>query len=268
MLVHSAIELKTFSELGQTPMFTPDERAQLRSDLLEFAARDSRISGAAVTGSAAAEREDRWSDIDLAFGVADAAELPNVLSDWTARMYDRHLALHHIDVKSGAWIYRVFLLPGTLQVDLAFVPETEFRALAPTFRLMFGRANEPRHAPPPQPSDIIGLAWLYALHARSSIARNKLWQAEYMISGVRDHALALACIRHGLSTAHGRGIDQLPSGVASRLEHSLVRQLDTAELLRAFRVVTSGLLSEIRSADAALGARLQAALTQLTEIPS
>ena len=248
-------------------MFTPEERSHLRFDLLECAARDCRISGAAITGSAAAEREDRWSDIDLAFGVAAAAELPNVLSDWTARMYDQHLALHHIDVKSGAWIYRVFLLPSTLQVDLAFVPETEFRALAPTFRLMFGRANEPRHAPPPQPSDIIGLAWLYALHARSCIARKKFWQAEYMISGIRDHALALACMRHGLSTAHGRGIDQLPSGVASQLERSLVRQLDTTELLRAFQVVTDGLLSEIQSADAALAERLRAALKQLTESP-
>ena len=101
-------------------MFTPEERARLRSDLLQFARSDRRISGAAVTGSAAAECEDRWSDIDLAFGVADAAELPDVLIDWTQHMYDQHLAVHHFDIKSGAWVYRVFLLPGTLQVDLAF----------------------------------------------------------------------------------------------------------------------------------------------------
>jgi hypothetical protein len=248
-------------------MFTPEERAHLRSDLLEYAARDWRISGAAITGSAATECEDRWSDIDLAFGVADAAELPNVLSDWTALMYDRHFALHHLDVKSGAWLYRVFLLPSTLQVDLAFVSGTEFQALAPSFRLMSGKANEPRHAPLPQPLDIIGLGWLYALHARSCIARQRLWQAEYMISGIRDHALALACIRHGLSAAHGRGIDQLPSGVTAQLEGSLVRQLDITELVRAFRVVTDGLLSEIRSADAELARRLQDALTHLTESP-
>jgi hypothetical protein len=248
-------------------MFTPEERARLRFDLLDYAACDRRISGAAITGSAAAELEDRWSDIDLAFGVVDAVELPNVLSDWTTRMYDQHLALHHLDVKSGAWIYRVFLLPSTLQVDLAFVPATEFRALAPTFRLMSGRASEPRHASPPPPMDVIGLGWLYALHARSSIARQKLWQAEYMISGIRDHALALACIRHGLAAAHGRGIDQLPSGVTAQLESSLVRRLDITELVRAFRVVTDSLLSEIRNADAELARRLEGALTTLTEGP-
>ena len=248
-------------------MFTPEERDRLRFDLLEYAASDRRISGAAMTGSAAAGLEDRWSDIDLAFGVGNAAELTDVLSDWTARMYHRHLALHHLDVTSGAWVYRVFLLPGTLQVDLAFVSATEFRALAPTFRLMFGKANEPRHVPPPPPGDIIGLGWLYALHARSCIARRNLWQAEYMISGIRDNALALACIRHGLPAVHGRGMDLLPAGVAAQFEGSLVRELDTAELWRAFQVVLRGLLNEIRSVNEELAERLQGVLTILAETP-
>jgi hypothetical protein len=246
-------------------MFTSEERSRLRSDLLERAAKDQRLSGAAITGSAAAAREDRWSDIDLAFGIGDAADFPKVLSDWTARMYDRHLALHHIDVRSGAWIYRVFLLPSTLQVDLAFVPATEFRALAPTFRLIFGEANESRHVPPPAPGDIIGLAWLYALHARSSIARRNLWQAEYMVSGVRDNALALACIRHGLPAVHGRGIDLLPREVAEQFEGSLVRQLDVTELSRAFRAAIHVLLGEIRRVDGELAAGLQEALACLME---
>jgi hypothetical protein len=249
-------------------MFTPEERDRLRTGLLEFATRDPRISGAAITGSGAAGREDRWSDIDLAFGVGDTGELPNVLSDWTAHMNGQHRALDHLDVLSGAWVYRVFFLPSTLQVDLAFVPATEFRALAPTFRLMYGKANDPRHVPSPPPKDIIGLAWLYALHARSSIARRNLWQAEYMISGVRDNALALACIRHGLPAVHGRGIDLLPSGVAAQFEGSLVRQLDAAELSRAFGVAVHGLLGEIRSVDEELAGKLQEALIRLTETQS
>jgi hypothetical protein len=249
-------------------MFTAEERDRLRSGLLEHAARDRRISGAAITGSAAAGREDRWSDIDLAFGVGDAGEMPDVLADWTAHMYRQHLALAHFDVMGGAWVYRVFLLPNTLQVDLAFVSATEFRALAPTFLLMFGKANEPRHIPSPLPADLIGLGWLYALHARSSIARRNLWQVEYMISGIRDSALALACLRHGLPAVHGRGIDQLPSGVAAQFQRSLVRQLDAAELSRAFRVAIHGLLSEIRSVDERLAGKLQEALMHLTETRS
>ena len=248
-------------------MFTSEERERLRSELLERAAKDSRISGAAITGSAAASREDRWSDIDLAFGVVDTAGLQQVLSDWTAEMYQQHLALHHLDVKSGGWIYRVFLLPSTLQVDLAFVSATEFRPLAPTFRLIFGKANESQFAPPPSPGDIIGYAWLYALHVRSSIARRKLWQAVYMISGVRDNALALACIRHGLPIVHGRGIDLLPSAVTKQFEGSLVRQLEPSELSRAFSVVIHSLLSEIRSVDGELAGRLEGVLEALIQTP-
>jgi hypothetical protein len=246
-------------------VFTPEQRAWLRADLLERAASDKRISGAAITGSAAAGREDRWSDIDLAFGVSDGAELPNVLSEWTRYMYDRHLAVHHCDVHSGAWIYRVFLLPATLQVDLAFVPASEFRGLSPAFRLVSGTAQESWLVPPPTPESLIGLALLYALHVRSSIARQKLWQAEYMISAVRDHSLALACLRHGLPTAHGRGCDQVPEEVTARFENSLVRQLDAAELSRAFRIVLSGLLNEIERVDAELARRLEEPLRRLCD---
>lgn len=246
-------------------MFTPEERELLCAELLERAAKDQRISGAAITGSAAAAGEDRWSDIDLAFGVKDPGELPNVLSDWTVHMYEQHAALHHLDVNAGAWIYRVFLLASTLQVDLAFVPAAEFRALAPTFRLMCGEAKEPQHGQPPPAETIIGMGWLYALHARSCIARGKCWQAEYMISGVRDNALTLACIRHGLPAAQGRGLDQLPKVVAATFEGALVRQLDAAELSRCFRVAMDGLLREIRYADEALAGRLQAALRLMVD---
>jgi hypothetical protein len=248
-------------------MFTAEERDRLRCDLLEYAASDRRISGAAITGSAAGASEDRWSDIDLAFGVADAIQLPNVLADWTTRMYRQHRALHHLDMVFGAWVYRVFLLPTTLQVDLAFVPTTEFRALGPTFLLKFGEAKEPRHMPAPEPGSIIGMAWLHALHARTCIARGKLWQAEYMISSVRDHALALSCLRHGLPAVHGRGMDPLPTAVTAPFEDSLVRKLNAAELQRALRVVIHGVQREIRSANEELAGRLQDVLMLLGEPP-
>jgi hypothetical protein len=248
-------------------MFTPEERARLRADLLQYASADDRISGAAITGSAAAGREDRWSDIDLAFGVDDPARVADVLSDWTARMYKHHLAVHHLDVLAGAWIYRVFLLPGTLQVDLAFVPATEFRPLAPTFRLVSGKANDALPVATSNPEVLIGFAWLYALHARTCIARRQFWQAEYMISGMRDHALALACLRHGLPAVHGRGMDLLPPAVISQFEGALVRKLDSTELSRAFRVTMNGLIGEIRNVDEPLAGRLEEPLAMLIESP-
>ena len=246
-------------------MFTVEARTRLQEELLTAARADERITGAAITGSGAVDRSDQWSDIDLAFGVRQASELPNVLSDFTVCMYEKHLALHHLDVAAGTWIYRVFFLPHTLQVDLGFAPASDFRALAPSFTLVFGEASEPRYAAPRPANDLIGWGWLYALHARSCLARRKHWQAEYMISGLRDSALALACLRHGLPTAHARGVDALPAAVAAQLESALVRHLESDELYRAFRVSVQALLSEIRSADAELARRLQDPLTSLTD---
>jgi hypothetical protein len=77
--------------------------------------------------------------------------------------------------------------------------------------------------------------------------------------------LALACLRHGLPAVHGRGLDLLPTDVAAQFEGSLVRQLDGAELSRAFRVVADRLCYEIQIADPSLAERLNSALTVLIE---
>jgi predicted nucleotidyltransferase len=225
---------------------------------------DKRITGAALTGSAARDAEDRWSDLDLAFGIGDAAQLPAALSDWTDRMYRDHQALHHVDVVVGASIYRVFLLANTLQVDLAFSPAEEFGARAPTFRLLFGTSVDMRQIQPPTAAYLIGLAWLHAMHARSCIERGRTWQAEYTISAVRDHALALACLRHGLLAVQGRGMDRLPREVSAPFEGALVRTLEAEELRRAFAVAIQGLLRETRHANPDLAARLEAPLNELT----
>lgn len=70
------------------------------------------------------------------------------------------------------------------------------------------------------------MGWLCALHARSSIARGRVWQAEYMISGLRDQVLALACLRQRLPDFEGRGIDLLPAEILESILPALVRSLD------------------------------------------
>ena len=225
---------------------------------------DERISGVAITGSMARGAVDRWSDIDLAFGVSDPARLREALGDWTDRMHRDHGAVHHFDVTRGSWVYRVFLLQSTLQVDLAFAPASEFGALSPTFRLLSGTSVELPQAQAPSAEEMIGLGWLYALHSRSCIERGKVWQAEYMISAVRDQALALAAMRHGLPGAQGRGFDRLPREVTALFEGALVRSLDIDELRRAFRVATRCLLEEVRHSDPALAGRLDGPLTELS----
>src|SRR5262245_17487271 len=115
-------------------MFTREDRSRVRDALIESARADARITSAALTGSAALGAEDRWSDIDLALGLAAGADRSQVIADWTDRMYREHGAVHHVDVTWGNVLFRVFLLGDTLQVDLAFWPAAEFGAIGPTFQ--------------------------------------------------------------------------------------------------------------------------------------
>ena len=52
--------------------------------------------------------------------------------------------LHHWDLRSGPTVYRVFLLPGGLELDVAVTPAAEFGAHGPKFRLLFGESVSAR----------------------------------------------------------------------------------------------------------------------------
>ncbi|GAB3155636.1 hypothetical protein GCM10027258_60940 [Amycolatopsis stemonae] len=240
-------------------MFTPGDRNQLREALVEAARSDERVTGAALTGSAALDAEDAWSDIDLAFAVT--GDPGPVLADFTALMYREHGAVHHMDVVFERTVFRVFLLANTLQVDLAFWPEADFGATTPKFRLLFGTAQDRPPAPPPDARRLIDLAWLHALHARSSIERGRGWQAEYMIGRVREYALALACLRHAVPAGEGRGLDLLPAAVLEPFEATLVGGL--GDLGRAFHAVTDLLIGEAERVEADLAQRLAPLLREL-----
>jgi hypothetical protein len=225
--------------------------------VFEVARADERITGGAVTGSASVGTEDRWSDVDTAFGIAAGADPRTVLGEWTRLLDAEFRFLHHFDLSHGSTLYRVFLLPSTLELDIALTPAAEFAARGPNFRLAFGESVERPPAPPPAADELIGYGWLSALTVRAAIARRKLWQAAYFVEGVRNYGLALACRRHDLPTAYARGVHRLPADVTEPWEPSLVRSLDAAELRRALAVAANELLREIAAVDAALADRLR-----------
>src|SRR5919107_1294217 len=116
-------------------MFTVEERDRVRDRLLALAHDDPAIVAAAVTGSHVADGGDAWSDIDLALGVAD--DRSTALTRWTAVLDRDFDALHHWDLPSGSTVYRVFLLPGGLEVDIAFTPAAEFGPRGPNWHTVF-----------------------------------------------------------------------------------------------------------------------------------
>ena len=52
-------------------MFTAEHRDHVRARVLDLARTDPRVTAGALTGSTAVGAEDDWSDIDVAFGIAD-----------------------------------------------------------------------------------------------------------------------------------------------------------------------------------------------------
>jgi predicted nucleotidyltransferase len=238
-------------------VFSVKDRADLRERLVDDARADGRITAAALVGSGAAAREDSWSDIDLALRVADDADPAEVAEAWTARMYREHGVVQHVDVWSEPTLFRVFLLASSLQVDLSFWPSTAFAARGEGFRLLFGSANPSRPLPAPEPDALAGMGWLYALHARASIARGRPLQGLFMVNGLRDQVVALACMRHGLTPHQARGADDLPEPTAARIGRSIVGSLTGSELRRAFGVAVELLLDEVEQIDPGLARRLR-----------
>ncbi len=246
-------------------IFTPDQREQLRNELVSAAQNDSNLCGAAHTGSAASQRLDRWSDIDLALSLRPTASHDQVVAEWTERLYQRHEAIAHLDVMRGATLFRVFLLKNTLQVDIAFWSASDFAAIGPNFKLIYGDAQQPRPFPPPDRNGLLGMAWLYALHVRSSLARNRALQADYMLSGMRNHVFELTCLRCGVIAQQGRGLDDLPQSERDIAAACIPQSLEPPELKRAFQNTMRALLREIRHVDSELETSLSASLNALTE---
>jgi hypothetical protein len=247
--------------MNDVSVFSSQQRERIRGELVAAARADARIGGAAHLGSVAIGVEDRWSDIDLALCLAADADLDQVLADWTTRLFRDHAAVANYDVRHGDILYRVFLLENTLQVDLSFWPFAQLRAIGPKFDLIFGAAAESIPGPAPDSNDLVGMAWLYALHVRSSIARSRLLQAEHMLSGMRDNVLALLCKRHGVTAVQGRGLDDLPQEQRVRAAECLARSLEPGELERAFEATVNALLEEVRCADLGLAAKLERPLS-------
>src|SRR3989475_7029719 len=214
-------------------MFTVEERDLVRKRLVQVSRADPRLVGGALIGSTAGGGGDRWVDLDLTFGLADGVAIDDVLADWTARLVNEFDAVHIFDLPHLSTIYRVFLMPSNLQVDLSFTPGNKFLGKGLKFDLLFGKALERDPAKPASAEQTFGLAVVYLLHAHACIARGRMWEAEYCISAARDQALSLACLHRGLKTSYGRGFDDLPPEILQPVTGALVGSLEKTELTRA-----------------------------------
>lgn len=236
-------------------MFTVAQRDELRRHVLQLGREDRAVVAGAVVGSLASGTADEFSDLDLTFGVAAQVSVQSVLDDWTRRLGAEREAVPLVDLARGATLYRVFLLPDALQLDLSMTPEGQFRPAGPRFQLIFGQiapADPEEQGPvgtlfigtPAVAADVYGWGVVYALHARACIERGRRWQAQHYLGAVRDHALAMACLRLRVTPVQARGYDDLPTGLRRRFESTLAGTLDQPTLRSALAAAVGALLVE------------------------
>jgi hypothetical protein len=227
-------------------VFSVEQRDALREHVLQLADKDERaVAGAAVGSLAVDGGGDRFSDLDLTFGIVDDVPVSEVLDDWTRKLVEDKDALQLADLERGPTIYRVFLLPDALQFDLSMTPAAHFRAAGPRFRLLFGEtAGDPRTPTPPLAHDLFGWGVIYALHSRSCIERGRVWQAEHYVGAVRDHALALACLREGVPAVQARGYDDLSAETVARFADTHVVSVEPDALRPALAASARALMHE------------------------
>jgi hypothetical protein len=237
-------------------MFTVEQRDALRERVLRLAEEDERVVAGAVVGSLAVDGGDRFSDLDLTFGIADHVQVADVLEAWTRTLSDELDAVQLADLERGPITYRVFLLPDVLQLDLSMSPAAQFRPAGPRFRLLFGEtaagefetstpvAGELFIPTPPVARDIFGWGVIYALHSRVCIERGRIWQAEHYVGAVRDHALSLACLRQGRPAVQARGYDDLSAETLARFEDAHVGAVEPGALRAALSASVLALMRE------------------------
>jgi hypothetical protein len=232
--------------LRSAGIFTVEERNRIRDRILEIAKSDERIVAGAVVGSLATGEGDRWSDLDLTFGVNPEDKILDVLDRLTTPLVREFSAVPLFDLPHRESMFRVLLLQGCLQVDLSVTPASSFGPHGPKFKMLFGDYKENPAIPAPPAGQLLGYAAHHAARARFCIERGRFWQAEYWLSGARDYTLSLACLQRNLSPHYGRDFDQLPAEIQIQAQQALVRSLDRAELMRALACVVNGLLHEAR----------------------
>ncbi len=75
-----------------------------------------------------------------------------------------------------------------------------------------------------------------------------MWQAEYYIGAVRDHALALGCLREGVIAVQARGYDDLSDETHARFGYAHVGALEPEALRMALAALVRELIHEGKEA--------------------
>jgi hypothetical protein len=82
-------------------VFTIEQRDALRVRTLQLAEQDERVVAGAAVGSLAVGTSDRYSDLNITFGIADSMPVPHLLEEWTRMLAAEQDAVQLADLDVG-----------------------------------------------------------------------------------------------------------------------------------------------------------------------
>jgi hypothetical protein len=83
-------------------VFTVEQRNAVRARMLRLAEEDERVVAGAAVGSLAVGTGDRFSDLDLTFGIADGVPVAQALDAWTRTLSEELDAVQLADLTAAA----------------------------------------------------------------------------------------------------------------------------------------------------------------------
>ena len=82
-------------------MFSVEQRDAVRARMLQLGDEDDRVVAGAAVGSLAVGTGDRFSDLDLTFGIVDHVPVADVLNDWKRTLIDEQGAVRSEERRVG-----------------------------------------------------------------------------------------------------------------------------------------------------------------------
>lgn len=253
--------------------FTPDDRADALRRLLDALQTDERLAGVVIVGSGAVGFEDAYSDIDLAVVVTREADVEPVFRDWQWRVWSVLPVRHAFESLRGPNIFLFgLLLDNYLEIDASFQSLCDLMARRGRWQVAFDRSGDIEGilcaSWDAQPTPDVAAEyrrwllsiWYYVTHVAIHARRGHWWRAVLDLEDLRQRAVVLAGLRHGVETQHFRDVHRLPADFQAALAQTLVARLEADEIRRALHAAVDCFFGEACALDAQLGLDLAAPL--------
>lgn len=238
-------------------LFTPERRVEILENLLIFLKTDDQISGVVMVGSTAENFRDNYSDINLLVITADNLPVYPVYHKWKTRFTALYNRLSSFETGYDGERYHFgCLLDNYLSLEMHFLKLEKLIAKRKPWQIAFDRVGNLEHhlertyaeeqmvAPVREYTRIMETIWLPIMKCVAALRRDEIWRALYLLEELRDKAVQIAGMNHGIDTHGFTAVDYLPEMFLVHLRHTIPTSTSTPAIRRALKTAVVLLFRE------------------------